>query len=101
MTTRKARATTDPLSLRWLPDADAVLRGEVEFVGELDVEGGVPAVFVADGEGAVLGGWVRVGEDLLAECGVTGDGSPVLREGDEELLVAGEVVDLGGLAALE
>ena len=33
----------------------------------LDVEGGVPAVVVADGEGAVLAGGVRVGEDLLAE----------------------------------
>ena len=84
-----------------LPDADAVFRGEVEFVGGLDVEGGVPAVFVADGEGSVLSGRVRVGEDLLTQGGVAGDGAPVLREGDEELLVAGEVVDFGGPAALE
>jgi hypothetical protein len=49
-----------------LPDADAVFGCEVEFVGGLDVEGGVPAVFVADGEGAVLAGGVGVGEDLLA-----------------------------------
>ena len=79
-----------------LPDADAVFGGEVEFVGGLDVEGGVPAVFVADGEGAVLGGGVGVGEDLLAEGGVADDGAPVLTEGDEELLVAGEVADFGG-----
>ena len=56
-----------------LPDADAVFGGEIELVGGLDVEGGVPAVFVADGEGAVLAGGVRVGEDLLAESGVAGD----------------------------
>ena len=47
--------------------------GEVEFVGGLDVEGGVPAVFVADGEGAVLAGGVGIGEDFLAQCGVTSD----------------------------
>jgi len=32
-----------------------------------------------------------VGEDLLAEGGVAGDGAPVLAEGDEELPVSGEV----------
>ena len=75
--------------------------GEVELVGGLDVEGGVPAVFVADGEGAVLAGGVGIGEDLLAESGVAGDGAPVLTEGDEELLVAGEAADLGRVAAFE
>jgi hypothetical protein len=84
-----------------LPDADAVLGGEVEFVGGLYVEGGVPAVFVADGEGTKLAGRVRIGEDLLAQGWVAGDGAPVLAEGDEELLVSGEVVDFGGCAAFE
>ena len=78
-----------------LPDADAVFGGEVELVGGLDVEGGVPAVVVADGEGAVLGGGVGIGEDLLAQGGVADDAAPVLTKGDEELLVAGEVVDSG------
>ena len=32
-----------------LPDADALVGGEVEFVCGLNVEGGVPAVFIADG----------------------------------------------------
>jgi hypothetical protein len=60
-----------------LPDADAVFGGEVEFVGGLDVEGGIPAVFVTDGEGAVLSGWVVVGEGLLVEGSIAGDTSPV------------------------
>ncbi len=84
-----------------LPDADAVFGGEVEFVGGLNVEGGVPAVFVADGEGAVFARRVRVAQDLLAQGGRAGDGAPVLAEGDEELLVAGEVVDFGSLVAFE
>ena len=77
----------------YLPDADAVFGGEVELVGGLDVECGVPTVFVADGEGAVLAGGVGIGEDLLAKCGVASDASPVLTEGDEELLVWAEAVD--------
>ncbi len=81
----------DALSLRLLPDADAVFGGEIEFVGGLYVEGGVPRVLVADGEGSVLAGRVGVGEDLLAEGGVADDIAPVLAEGDVELLVAGEV----------
>lgn len=44
-----------------LPDADAPVWGEVELVGWLDVEAGVPAVFVANGEGAVFGRGVRIG----------------------------------------
>ena len=58
---------------RVLPNADAIFWSEIELVGEFDVEGGVPAVFVADGEGAILSGRVRVGEDLLAESSVAGE----------------------------
>ena len=72
---------------------------EVEFVGGFDFEGGVPSVDVADGFGAIHARGVRVGEDLLAEGVVADLGAPVLGVGDEELLVAGEVVDDGcGLA---
>ena len=84
-----------------LPDADAVVWGEVELVGGFDVEAGVPAVLIANGEGAVLGGGVGIGQDALAEGGVADDASPVLSEGDEELLVAGEVIDFGCFSAFE
>ena len=77
----------------FLPDANSVFGCEVEFVGGLDVEGGVPAVFVADSESAILAGGVGIGEDFLAKCGVTSDASPVLPEGDEELLVGAQAVD--------
>ena len=79
----------------------AVFGDQVELVCGLDVECGVPAVVVADGGGAEFAGGVGIDEDLLAEGGVAGDGAPVLAEGDEELLVAGEVVDLGGFGAFE
>ena len=85
----------------WLPELDAVFGGEVELVGGFDVEGCVPAVVVADGAARISAWSVRIGEDLLAEGGVAGDGAPVLGEGDEELLVAGEVADFGGVAAVE
>ena len=68
-----------------LPDADAVVGGEVELVGGFDVEGGVPAVDVADGRGSVHAGGVRVGEDLRAEGVVADLGAPVLEVGEEEL----------------
>jgi hypothetical protein len=92
---------TRSVGRRILPDVDAVLWGQVELVRGLDVEGGVPAVVVADGGGAEFVGGVGVGEDLAPEGGVAGDGAPVLSEGDEELLVAGEVVDFGGVGAFE
>lgn len=75
----KARARFGPYMngvgdrVRALPDANPVCGRKVEFVGGFDVEGGIPAVFVADGEGAVLAGRMRIGEDLLAEGGVAGD----------------------------
>ena len=80
---------------------DSIFGGEVELVCGFDVEGGVPAVVVADGGGAVLAGGVGVAEDLLAEDGFAGDGAPVLTEGYEELLVAGQVVYLRGFGAFE
>ena len=58
--------------LRQLPDADAFVRSEVEFISRLDVEGGVPAVVVADRGGAKLSGRVGVGEELLPK-GVVAD----------------------------
>ena len=96
-----SRAIAAREDVRALPDVDAVFGGEVELVGGLDVEGGVPAVVVADGGGAEFAGGVGIDEDLLAESGVASDGAPVLTEGDEELLVAGEVVDFGGFGAFE
>src|ERR1700721_104260 len=84
-----------------LPDADAVFGGEVKFVGGFDVEGVVPTVFVADCESAIFAGCVGIGKDLLAQGSGTGDIAPVLSEGDEELLIAGEVIDFGSFAALE
>jgi hypothetical protein len=84
-----------------LPDADAVYGCEVEFVGGFYVEGGVPAVLVANCKGAVLAGGMGVAEDLPTEGGVACDGGPVLGKGYEELLVSGEVGDLGSLSAFE
>src|SRR5580693_8613991 len=82
------------------PDLYAVWWCEVELVSGLDVESRIPGVDVADPVCAVLGGGVRVGHHLLAERGFTLFRSPVLSEGDEELLVAGEsVLGGGGLAS--
>ena len=80
---------------------DAFVGGEIEGLAGLDVEGWVPGVAVADGEGAVFGGSVGVGEDLPALVGFAGFGLPVLAEGEEELLVAGEAVDYRGGFAVE
>ena len=70
--------------------------GEIEFVAGFHVEVGVPLVEIADGERADLCGCVWVGEELAAECSVARLVGPDLREGDEELLVAGEVRRRGG-----
>jgi hypothetical protein len=59
----------------------------------LDVEGGVPAIFVSYGECAVVARGVRIGEDLLSKCGFAGDVAPVLSKGDEELLIRTETAD--------
>ncbi len=74
----------------WLPDVDTVCGSKEELVGWLDGEGLVPAVDVANGLGAIVAGGVRVGEDLLAQSGIPGDGGPVLAEGEEELLIGSE-----------
>ena len=57
----------------WVTRLDAVFGGEVELVCGLDVEGGVPAVVIADGVCAVRSWGVWVGEDLLAESGFAYD----------------------------
>src|SRR5580704_1694324 len=83
-----------------LPDLHAVWRCEVQLLSGLDVECGIPGVDVADSICAVLGRGVRIGHHLLAKGGFTLFRSPVLSEGDEELLVAGEsVLNGGGLAS--
>ena len=61
----------------------------------MHVEGGIPGVDVADGGGAEFIGRMRVGENFLAQRGISGERAPVLAEGDEELLIVGETI-LGG-----
>src|SRR5262245_57499850 len=58
------------------PNLDAVLRGQVEGLAGLDLEGLVPGVEVADGVGPVLVGGVAVAEDLLAEQRLAGLAPP-------------------------
>src|SRR5215469_7594603 len=84
-----------------LPDANSVFGCEVESVGGLDVEGGVPAVVIADGSGAKHAGCMRVGEDKLPEQVVPELRGPVLGEGNEELLVSGVAAEGGSGRSVE
>src|SRR5580700_7826167 len=81
---------------RRLPDRHAPAGIEVERVGRLHVERGVPRVQVAHGQRAEVGGRVAVGREELPQRGLALLALPALPVGEEELLVAGEAVLHGG-----
>src|SRR5687768_12528681 len=84
-----------------LPDADALLGGQVHRIAGLDVERLVPGVDVAhDAVDAELGRAVRVGEQALAQRPFADVAPPGLGESQEEALVAGQAVDHRRLAVL-
>src|ERR1700680_242916 len=87
---------------RWrifLPDLDPVWWSEIKLFSRLNVEPCIPGVDVADLGRTEFGGSMRVSHDLLPKCVFARLGRPVLSEGNEELLIAGEsVLDRSGLA---
>src|SRR5687768_12023162 len=97
-------SSTPPPSFGWspsrskdgeeqLPDADALLGGQVHRIAGLDVERLVPGVDVADDAvDAELGRAVRVGEQPLAKRAFADVAPPGLGESQEEALVAGQAV---------
>src|SRR3954447_4786009 len=84
-----------------LPDADTIGRREVELVAGPDVERRVPGIEVPDGQGTILRGRVAVGQDSVPQSGFPCLPAPRLGVADEELLVAGETIDLRGRLAPE
>src|SRR4051794_7038964 len=85
-------SSSSPTRTFALPDLHPLARGQVELLAGLHVEGCVPSVHVARGVGAELVRRVAVGDDGLALQGLAAFLAPALREGDEELLVAGEAL---------
>src|SRR6185295_10570964 len=93
---RGARSSLPPKRRREraLPEPDALLRREIHLIARLHVEGGVPLVDVARGTvDAEVRRAVRIGQDLLAHLTIAILGTPDLREGEEEALVAGIAVE--------
>src|SRR5262249_1955097 len=84
-----------------LPDAHALVGGEIQLFPALDIEVRVPGIDVTHFGGAILVGSVTIRQHLLAQSAVADFLSPVLREGNEELLIAVEAVLRGRALACE
>src|ERR1700692_1439083 len=89
---RSALVSTTPFrrSVDFLPDLNAVRRGEVKLVSALDFKRRIPGIDVPHRICAEPRGRVWIRQHLLPERRFARLRSPILSEGDEELLFTGE-----------
>src|SRR6478672_10528969 len=79
-----------------LPDLDAIGGGQIHALPGLDAEGVIPCGEVADRRRAIATRRVAIGQYLVAIGRLPRVAAIVLRETQEEALVAGEAVDNRG-----
>src|ERR1700757_1278425 len=72
------------------PDANTVLRHQIQLIAGCDLIGFVPIVDIAHSVAAIFSRRVGVGSDLLAQRGFTLDLPPSLGEGQEKALFAAQ-----------
>jgi site-specific DNA recombinase len=83
-----------------LPDADALVFGQIKLLARFYIEGRIPSIEITHGGWPPVAGRMGIRRELLPKLGVAVLLPPDLRVAEEESLIAGEAADHGrGLPA--